>query len=388
MRSTLGSVRVVGVATCLALTTVLVIFAQLRAQAPAPSERTAEQQYKNIKVLNGTPAAQLIIGMHLAEGALGVECEYCHYENDFPRDGKETKATARKMMSMVMEINKNNFDGKQVVTCYTCHHGDNQPVGVPILPDTLAMITPYGTESEKPALPTADQILAKYVQAVGGEQAIRKVTSRVITATRDVPTGPGGTIAMPAQAELYQKSPNLLVNVVHTATATTSDGFDGSTAWAQNAMGVVADAPGPDQDRTKRGANLYESADLKKEYARMVVRGVESVNGRSAYLLVGFPANDSPEWLYFDAITGLLVRKRTVLQSPLGEMPFEADYDDYRDTGSGVKIPFWIRTIPATPRSAFASRSSIRIQKVQDNVPVDDGKFTKPASKPQPPPRP
>ena len=55
---------------------------------------------------------------------------------------------------------------------------------------------------------------------------------------------------------------------------------------------------------------------------------------------------------------------------------------------SGVKIPFWMRMIPASPRSAFASRSSIRIQKNQDNVPVDDGKFVKPASQPQPPPRP
>ena len=358
--------------------------------SPANEGKTAEQVYLNIQVLQGTPAEDFNQLMHLMRADLGVDCEYCHYEaeNDFAKDGKEPKETARKMMAMVAEINKNNFDGKQVVTCYTCHHGNNQPVGVPILPDTLAMITPYGAESPKPALPTADQILAKYVQAIGGEQAIRKVTSRVVTATRDVPTGPGGTVAMPAQAEQYQKAPNLTVNIVHTATATTSDGFDGTAAWAQNAAGVVADVPNPDQDRAKRNANLYESADLKKEYSRMDVRGVESVNGRSAYQVVGFPANDSPEWLYFDVTTGLLVRKRTVLQSPLGEMPFETDYDDYRDTGSGVKIPFWIRMIPASPRSAFASRSSIRIQKVQDNVPVDDGKFMKPASKPQPPPRP
>jgi photosynthetic reaction center cytochrome c subunit len=387
MRSTPGSFRVIGVTACLTLTAALLVFAQLKAQAPAPAQpvRTAEQQFKNIKVLKGTPAAQLIIGMHLAEGALGVECGYCHYEDDFSKDGKETKDTARKMMAMVMDINKNNFEGKQVVTCYTCHHGNNQPVSVPILPETLAMITPYGAEPPANTLPTADQILAKYVQAIGGEQAIRKVTSRVITATRDVPTGPGGTVAIPAQAEEYQKAPNLIVNIVHTSTTTTSDGFDGSSAWAQNAAGVVADAPSPDQERAKRGASLFESADLKKEYTRMVVRGVESVNGRSAYLVVGFPANDSAEWLYFDVTTGLLVRKRTVLQSPLGDMPFETDYDDYRDTGSGARIPFWIRTIPATPRSAFASRSSIRIQKVQDNAPIDDGKFTKPASKPQPP---
>ncbi len=390
MRRSLGPVWMIASAVALLLTPPLMLFAQQQAPAPPQQARAPEQQFKNIKVLNGTPAAQLITGMHLLEGALGVSCEYCHYEseNDFAKDGKPPKETARKMMAMVADINKNSFDGKQVVTCYTCHHGNNTPVSVPILPETTAMMTPYGTEPPKIALPTADQILTKYVQAIGGEQAIRKITSRVITATRDVPTGPGGTVPMPASFEQYQKAPNRTVNIIHTSTATTSDGFDGANAWAQNMAGVVADLPSPDQDRVKRSADLYESLNLKKEYGRMEVTGVESVNGRSAYLIVGYPQNDSPEWLYFDVASGLLVRKRTVLQSPLGEMPFEADYDYYRDTGSGVKIPFWIRMIPASPRSAFLSGSSIRIQKVQDNVPVDDAKFTKPPSKPQPEPRP
>ena len=321
-----------------------------------------------------------------------LDCEYCHYEseNDFAKDGKPPKETARKMMAMVADINKNSFDGKQVVTCYTCHHGNNKPVSVPILPETTAMMTPYGAEPPKIALPTADQILTKYVQAIGGEQAIRKVTSRVITATRDVPTGPGGTVRdARLRLEQYQKAPNRTVNIVHTATATTSDGFDGSTAWAQNMAGVVADAAEPRPGPCQAQCGLCTRASTsRRNTAAWKLRGVESVNGRSAYLIVGYPQNDSPEWLYFDVTSGLLVRKRTVLQSPLGEMPFEADYDDYRDTGSGVKIPFWIRMIPASPRSAFASRSSIRIQKVQDNVPVDDAKFTKPPSKPQPEPRP
>ena len=44
-----------------------------------------------------------------------------------------------------------------------------------------------------PALPSVDDVLAKYVQALGGEQALRKVTSRLITATWELPTGPGET---------------------------------------------------------------------------------------------------------------------------------------------------------------------------------------------------
>jgi len=92
-------VLIFGNVLAIALMTGLMVFAQ-QAQAPAGQVRTAEQQFKNIKVLTGTPANQLNTGMHLIEGALGVECEHCHFEaeNDFAKDGKEPKETARKMI--------------------------------------------------------------------------------------------------------------------------------------------------------------------------------------------------------------------------------------------------------------------------------------------------
>lgn len=344
----------------------------------SPQARTAEQQFKNIKVLQGTPADQVVIGMHVIEQSLGVNCDYCHVANDFPKDDKEPKQTARKMIQMVMDLNNNSFSGQQIVTCYTCHRGSPKPEGLLALPDTTSMWVPYGTEAQAPQLPNVDQILDKYVQALGGEQAIRKVTSRMITATRDVPTGPGGTVPMPAQMEQYLKAPNLMVTVNRAPTFSTSEGFDGSSAWVQNMMGMVNDAPTVDLARDKRSGGLYEAVTLKQEYGRMEVQGIDKVNGRDAFLVVGFPQNDSPERLYFDTITGLLLRKVTILPTPFGNSPFEVDYDDYRDSGSGVKIPFWIRMIPATPRSAMASRSSIRIQKVQDNITVDSSKFSKP----------
>lgn len=358
---------------------IMLLAASLSTAVPASAQvKTAEQQFKNIQVLQGTPADQVVVGMHLIEGALGVDCEYCHVANDFPKDDKEPKETARKMIRMVMDLNKNSFSGQQIVTCYTCHRGSPKPQGLFALPDTTSLWVPYGTEPQVPQLPSVDQILATYVRALGGEQAIRKVNSRVITATRDVPTGPGGTVPMPAQMEQYLKAPNLVMTVNRTATFSTSEGFDGSSAWVQNIMGMVNDAPPVDLARDKRSGGVYEPLTVKQQYTRMEVQGIEKVNGREAYLVVGFQEADFPERLYFDTTTGLLLRKVTILPTPFGSSPFEVDYDDYRDSGSGVKIPFWIRMIPATPRSAMASRSSIRIQKVQDNVTVDSSKFSKP----------
>ena len=171
---------------------------------PATEGKTAEQVYKNIQVLKGAPADQLIQSMHLLRGALGVDCEFCHDERDRAADTKDAKATARKMMQMMIDLNKSSFNGRQVVTCYTCHQGRPQPRGV------LALPVAESEEAPKVTLPSVDQILAKYVEALGGEQAIRKVTSRVVTGTQYIPTGPGGVVPVPATIEIDQKAPNLI----------------------------------------------------------------------------------------------------------------------------------------------------------------------------------
>lgn len=368
----------------------LALVAALAAGAQNPPSfmegKTAEQVYKNIQVLRGTPAEQLIETMHLIKGALGVECEYCHVQGvgalDSPNDAKAPKLTARKMITMVLDLNKNSFGGRQVVTCYTCHRGSTAPLAVPLLPADAE----EHKEAADPALPTVDQILAKYVQALGGEQAIRKVTSRVITATQTIPTGGGGAVLLPAQSEQYRKAPNLTLNVFHVPAYTIANGFDGKTQWSQDLNGVVLDAYQVDTARAKRAGDLYEPLDLKQEYTRMLVRGIEKVDNRDAYVVVAAPPGDRAERLYFDTQTGLLLRKYSALPTALGESPFQVDYDDYRDTGSGVKIPFTVRTSPASPRSELQTFSTMQVQKVQDNVPIDDAKFAKPPSKPAPPP--
>ena len=377
MRYTRVSLRRIGCAT-FASAQVIALVASVQAQTRPAAPPTAEQVYKKIQVLKGTPAPELILSMHFIKGALGVNCDYCHDEKDFSSDVKKAKETARQMISMVLDINKSTFQGRQVVTCYTCHRGKAQPVDLPVYP----LNEPKPEELPvAAALPSADQILANYVRALGGEQAIRRVTTRVITATQYIPTGPGGSIPVPAQTEQYQKAPNLVLNVYHAPAYTISDGFDGTTMWAQNAAGRVSEAVKIDQGRARRSANFFESLDLKQAYSKLTVAGVERVQDRDAYVVVADLQDDTPERLYFDRDTGLLLRKVTVLPTPLGAIPFEVNYGDYRDAGKGVKVPFVVQMYPATPRSELAVSATIRIQKVEENVPIDDGRFTKPESK-------
>jgi len=344
--------------------------------APVSMEgKTAGQFYKNVQVIKDIPAEDLNQAMHLIKGATGLDCETCHDEKDRSSDSKELKVTARKMMRMVMDINKNSFDGEQTVTCYTCHRGSPIPVGVPIMPVSEPV------EESKPNLPPVDQILARYVDALGGQQAIKKITSRVITGTQYLPTGPGGTVPTPATIEQDFKAPNLILDIYHTAAYTISDGFDGTTLWSQDARGRVTNALKLDQARARRGSDFYAPLNLKQQYAKMEVEGIERVNGRDAYVVVGTPQNDVPERLYFDTQTGLLLRKQTALPTAVGLSPFQVNYDDYRDTGSGVKVPYLIIMYPAAARTELAPTATIRVTKVVDNAPLDDAKFVKPEAK-------
>src|SRR4030081_1465281 len=92
----------------------------LRAQSAQPSTgaaaaKTTEQVYKNIQVLKGVPADQLIPSMQFITASLGAQCDFCHVGRAFEKDDKETKQTARKMMRMMFIVNKDNFDGHQEV---------------------------------------------------------------------------------------------------------------------------------------------------------------------------------------------------------------------------------------------------------------------------------
>jgi photosynthetic reaction center cytochrome c subunit len=357
-----------------------------------PSElegKTAEQVYKNIQALKGTPASELVPSMHVIKAALGVECEFCH-TSDRASDAMPSKEISRQMIKMMFAINQSSFAGTQQVTCFTCHQGNPIPMTIPPhLPAPMAAKTVGSSVSQ---LPTVEEILNKYIQALGGEEAIKKISSRVITATENVGLSPDTKTPLVSAVTFYSKAPNLELTVYdtqgtdatlaiyHTPPGTSLDGFDGKTAWVQDQKGAVDKQLALDETRVARNASFYECLNLKSEYESMAVTGTEQIGGQNAYVVVGHPANDFPEKLDFDVQTGLLLRKSGVMPTPLGNSPFEILYDDYRDAGDGVKIPFLIQSFPATPRQNPTSYSIIHVTEVHDNVSLNDAKFKMPAT--------
>lgn len=94
-------------------------------------EQTASVRFKNVQILKDLPASQFLDAMRSFSMSLGVDCEYCHVQNNFAADDKPAKGMARKMLTMAHSINDSTFGGKMVVRCYTCHRGQAEPQARP-----------------------------------------------------------------------------------------------------------------------------------------------------------------------------------------------------------------------------------------------------------------
>ena len=150
---------------------------------PATSKtRMTDEAYKNIQVLKGLPADQLIPAMQFITYSLGVECSFCHVEGAPEKDDKKPKQTARKMMQMMFAINQQNFERKREVTCYSCHHGSSHPVATPMIAEVGTQVAGGQVQEQEedehgpipPDVPPAEQIFTKYLDALGGASAIGK----------------------------------------------------------------------------------------------------------------------------------------------------------------------------------------------------------------------
>ena len=325
--------------------------------------KTAAEVYKNIQVFKDLPADQLIKTMEIMSASLGVNCNFCHVQNDFAKDDKEEKETAREMISMTIGINKNNFGGRTEVSCATCHGGKPHPASMTPLGENLFQ-RPNFNQSKEP-LPTIEQVLDKYATALGGADALGKVKTRTIKATRSVNN------AAPVAEEVYEKSPDKMLVVTAFPQMAVSTGYNGADNWTLGGRGETS-IHEDELEQFKRDAQFtFEPLKLKTIYKDMAVAGIDKVNDKEVYVVRATTPSGARERLYFDKQTGLLARRFTASTTPIGAFPFQIDYDDYRAV-DGVKIPYAIKwSIPG--------RSWTRkVTDVKQNTAIDDAKFNQP----------
>ena len=339
----------------------------------------AEQYFKNVQVLRGISVKEFMDTMGFFAASLGENCTFCHVEEssgDWSKyaDDNANKQTARKMILMMNAINKTYFGGRRMLTCYSCHRGGETPRVTPNLAEQYSapvLEVPDEITEQAPGAPSADQVLDKYIQALGGAQRLANLTSFVARGTYQ-----GYDDPEKRAAEIYAKAPDERTIIVHGANGESTTTYDGHSGWiaapdTDQPMPVMT-LTGGDLQGAKVDASLSFPAGIKKAFSQWRVGFPTTLNDRDVQVLQGSNPGETPVKFYFDQQSGLLVRVVRYTNLPVGLNPTQIDFADYRDV-SGVKVPFrW--TVTWTD-----GRSVTELNQVQPSAAIDAAKFAKPA---------
>ena len=360
--------------------------AQTSMNGAAAKGKKAGEFFKNVttSTLKELPVDDFVGAMGVLSAALGLDCADCHpnagsdnvnWVIDTPR-----KNMTRRMVEMVANINRTNFSGAQMVSCWTCHHGKLSPA-TSIQLDTL-YDTPNAEEDDivRPdrTQPSADAILDKYIQAMGGAQRLAGLTSFVGTGSAVGYEGLGGN----GDVTVYAKAPNQ-----RSTTITFKDHPErGESVWAFNgAQGLIKtprallleyDLAGSELDAARFEAQLGFPGQVKTILNNWRVgtpRVVESKDKEYAVVQGTGPRNFMAT-LYFDQKTGLLERVVRFGPSPIGRINVQLDFGDYRDV-NGIKFPFEISFF------WLDGKYTAKMQDYKVNVPIDAVRFTAAATR-------
>jgi hypothetical protein len=352
----------------------------LRAQGtPADGPQTTDTLFKNIQVLKGMRIDAFFDAMGMFAASMGDDCTYCHSKKAILDRAAFAVATpriqrARQMIVMMQTLNKTYFAGATKVTCFTCHRGAYTPANSPRF--TLQ----YGSPEDDPNVmdfiadtrTTSDQVLDKYLQALGGTGALAKLTS--FTAKGTYAGFDTGDKEIPV--EIWAKAPNQRTWVAQTLDGPSTRVFDGTNGWWAG-----KDAPAPIEvmttgnlDRFRLEALVAFPAGIKQSYTTWKV-GRTAIEDKDVTIVQGKKDGLLPVNFYFDNATGLLVRIVRWNETPVGPVPTQLEYSDYR-TVAGVKMPFqWTMTYTYM-------QATIKLAGVQPNVAIDAARFNRPAPVP------
>jgi len=348
----------------------------VRAQAPQePTPLVTEQLFRNIQVLKGIPVDTFFDAMGMFASSMGDDCTYCHVQESVFNHELFAQATpriqkARQMIVMMQALNKQYFAGEPRVTCFTGHRGAYTPVNAPRLS------LQYGPPDDDPNVMnfpstdrmTPDQVFDRYLAAVGGTAALSRVTSFVANGTYS--GFDTGHEEIPI--EIYAKAPNQRTWILTMVDGVSYRVFDGRNGWfagPDSPAPIVTLASG-NLDRARIEAMLAFPGNIKQAHDSWRV-GRSAIDDVDVSIVQGTRAGLLPVNFYFDNKTGLLVRMVRWNATPVGPVPTEINYDDYRDV-TGIKMPFtWTA-------SQTYMQMTVKLKDIAPNVPVDAARFLNP----------
>ncbi len=241
---------------------------------------------------------------------------------------------------------------------------------LPVLAQEKPKADPKPAADAKPAVavPTVDEILDKYVKAVGGQEAILKHTSRSMKGTFDIEA-----MSLSGPLELLSKAPNKsTMTIAFPGMGNFVQVYDGEKGWSANPMEGLRELSGGELSAMKRRSDFHSELNLKKQYSKMEVKGKEKVGASEAYVIEAATGEGTPDKLYFDVATGLLVRQDSETESPQGKVATEVFLEDYKVV-DGVKLSHTMRMV----NPMFSA--TMKITEIKNGVAIEDTKFAKPS---------
>jgi hypothetical protein len=355
---------------------VIMLTALVSAQSKPP---LADEVFKNVQALKGIGVDDFMLTMGIMSAAVGSDCVGCHpsagtdhvdWALDTPR-----KRTARRMVQMVTGINRDSFGGRQVVTCWSCHRGRDKPVTTPTLDTVYGEPTLEFDDVLTPAsgVPSVDQVLNKYLEAIGGAQRVAGITSFVATGKSVGYRGFGGGGVVEVSARAPDQRATHISFPEYPDRGVSVRTYDGRTGWIATPLAVVPkyELSGSERDGARLDAQLLFPAQIRQALTDVRVGPPTTIDDKDVTVLQGNGPNGTLATLYFDDASGLLVRMVRHGRSPIGRVPTQVDYSDYREVG-GIRFPFhW----------TFAwldGRDTFEFSDVKLNIPVDAAKFGEP----------
>ena len=345
--------------------------------AAAQAPELAENVFRNIQVLKGIPPDEFMDTMGMFASSLLYDCTGCHVQEILTDRNAFAVATpriqrARQMVVMVNTINRMYFGGQPRVTCFTCHRGDGAPETIPDLAVQYGDVT-YEHSNAMRIFPDArvspEQILARYLEALGGADRVRALTSFVAAGSY----AGFNTADAKVPIEIYARAPDQRTQVVRTFEGDAVFTYDGRNAWAAEGWRQLPlmTFTGSNLAGARADALVSFPAAIQASFAQWQAMP-DAIGDRDVQLLQGSNPGELPVNFYFDEQTGLLVRTIRWSRTAVGTVPTRVDYGDYREVG-GIRVPFRIHVRWTNGENA------IELTEVRPNAAVDAARFARPA---------
>jgi hypothetical protein len=353
-----------------------------QAAAATAKGQTAGEFFKNVttSTLKGLTPSDFLGAMGVMTAAVGYDCSNCHPGAgtdlmDWVSDAVPQKRTARKMVEMVANINKQNFGGAQMVTCWTCHHQSDTPSTSITLDRLYSVPIEERPDVVLPGVnqPPASQILDEYIQAMGGAEKLAELKSFVATGQSIGFAGLGGNANFRIFAEAPDRRGMWINFPEHPDRGISAWTYDGKTGWISAPRGYLGEyeLTGNDLAGAKLDAVVSFPGQIKSAFPKWRVGLDDTVGDRVVDVVQGSDPSGLLGTFFFDKETHLLLRYVRQTPSPVGRISIQQDFEDYRDV-DGIKFPFKYSFL------WLDGRFTATLSDVKVNATVEESKFAKP----------